>query len=71
MGNLPEYIYSTSVDGLYVNLYAPWEITSDQGGGDVTLKTKTSFPFDSAVSMKGVSTQKIMLPAVAYRHAQG
>ena len=52
IARLPELIYSTCVDGLYVNLYASSGITWAQGGDDVTLSTTTNFPFDPAVSMK-------------------
>ncbi len=52
MARLPEYIYATSVDGIYVNLYTSSVITWDQDGGNVTLNTITDFPFDPAVSMK-------------------
>ncbi len=52
IARLPEYVYSTSVDGLYVNLYTSSAITWVQGGGDVTLNTITDFPFDPDVSME-------------------
>jgi DUF1680 family protein len=51
IASLPEYIYSISDDGLYVNLYAPSAITWTHGGGDVTLSTITDFPFDPQVSI--------------------
>ena len=56
IARLPEYIYSTSDDGLYVNLYTSSGITWDQDGDDVTLSTTTNFPFDPEVSMK-ISTR--------------
>jgi len=52
IARLPELIYSTCADGLYVHLYASSTIAWAQGGDDVTLSTTTDFPFDPAVSMK-------------------
>jgi len=51
IARLPELIYSICEDGLYINLFAPSEITWSQDGGDVTLCTRTRFPFNPAVSM--------------------
>jgi len=57
IARLPEFIYSISADGLYVNLYTSSKITWNLGGDDVTLTTITDFPFDPAVSMK-ISTPR-------------
>ena len=51
MSKLPEYIYSITNDGLYVNLFAASTITWNQSGKKLTLTTKTSFPKDDDVTM--------------------
>ena len=61
IARLSELIYSTCVNGLYVNLYASSKITWSQGGDDVTLSTTTNFPFDPEVSMNiSTLTPKIL-----------
>ena len=50
-GKLPEYIYSTAADGLYVNLFVASVITWDQDGQKVTLTQETTFPYGTAVSL--------------------
>jgi len=47
IGALPEFIYSTANDGLYVNLFAPSTITWKQNSASLSLKMATDFP-DSA-----------------------
>lgn len=73
IGRLPEYIYSTSEDGIYVNLFAPSEITWPHGGRNVQLSMSTDFPSDPEVSIR-VSTPNptqmtlcIRLPSWAMR----
>ena len=50
-GSLPEYIYSTAPDGLYVNLFVPSTITWQQGGQSLALKSETQFPFANDVAL--------------------
>ena len=52
LGSLPEYIYSLTDDGLYVNLYEPSSIEWKVNGEKVGLKQETRFPFASGVSLK-------------------
>jgi hypothetical protein len=52
IARLPELVYSSCGDGLYVNLYASSGVTRAQDGDDVTLTTTANFPFDPGVSMK-------------------
>lgn len=51
-GSLPEYIYSIAPDGLYVDLFAPSDISWQQGKSTLKLTTKTKFPMENAVSMR-------------------
>jgi len=51
IGALPEFIYSTAADGLYVNLFAPSTITWKQGSGALSLKMATEFPDAPAVTL--------------------
>jgi DUF1680 family protein len=51
-GSLPEYLYSLAPDGLYVDLYAPSQITWTQDGAAVTLTCETRFPEAAAVVLR-------------------
>jgi DUF1680 family protein len=51
LGSLPEYIYSTSQDGLYVNLFHASSIQWEQGGQTLKLTMATGFPFKPAVKL--------------------
>ena len=55
LGSLPEYIYSTAKDGVYVNLFAASSIQWQSGEHTLGLKVTTDFPFDPAVRLS-VST---------------
>lgn len=66
MARLPEYVYSVSVEGLYVNLYASSAIAWVHGGQKVALETATDFPFDPAVSMR-VSTETATAMSIRVR----
>jgi DUF1680 family protein len=48
---LPEYIYSISADGIYVNLFAASSIAWKSGGGRAALTQQADFPFDSNVRL--------------------
>jgi uncharacterized protein len=52
VGSLPEYIYSLSSDGLYVNLYEPSAIEWNYGGGSWKLAMRTGFPRDMTVDLE-------------------
>ena len=51
LGSLPEYIYSTAQDGLYVNLFHESSIQWAQGGQTLHLTMATEFPFKPAVKL--------------------
>ena len=55
LGSLPEYIYSTTRNGVYVNLFAASSIRWRLGERSLGLKMTTEFPFDPAVRLS-VST---------------
>jgi len=50
-GSLPEYIYSTAEDGIYVDLYAASEIKYTCRNQPMSLKMKTQFPYDPKVEI--------------------
>lgn len=51
-GSLPEYIYSISEDGLYVNLFVGSTINWQQKGQDIGVHMKTKFPLNSKVELE-------------------
>jgi len=51
-GSLPEYLYSLSPRGIYVDLYAPSEIAWKQGNTELKLTTTTTFPEAGDVRIK-------------------
>jgi DUF1680 family protein len=60
-GSLPEFVYSTAADGLYVNLYEPSTIKWQIDGKAVSLTMKGKFPFDPNVSLKLALSQPIAM----------
>jgi hypothetical protein len=52
LGSLPEYVYSTAPDGLYVNLFEASTITWQQAGQSARLKMLTRFPFKPDVQLR-------------------
>jgi DUF1680 family protein len=50
-GSLPEYIYSTAEDGIYVDLYAASEINFSCRNQPMSLKMSTQFPYDPKVEI--------------------
>lgn len=58
-GSLPEYIYSTSKDGLYVDLFAASSITWQPNGQSMKVHMKTSFPFSPDVQLQITVLQPI------------
>ncbi len=51
-GSLPEYLYSIAPDGLYVDLFAPSDISWKQGKSALKLTTQTQFPLGNSVAMR-------------------
>ena len=72
-GSLPEYLYSLSPRGIYVDLYAPSEISWKQGGADWKLSTSTTFPEAGDVTLRvdaakpALFTLSLRIPAWAGR----
>jgi len=50
-GALPEFIYSTANDGVFVNLYAASSISIPLKKGTLSLKMSTQFPYDPKVKI--------------------
>jgi DUF1680 family protein len=76
LGSLPEYIYSLSTDGLYINLFHASIIRWSQSGSDLSLKMSTRFPLTSDVQLRLSSTQpvqskiRLRVPAWAAKEMQ-
>ena len=51
-GSLPEYIYTFSQEGIFVDLYAPSEVSWKQGNTDIKLTATTAFPEAEEVTLK-------------------
>jgi DUF1680 family protein len=51
LGSLPEYIYSTAPDGLYVNLFAPSTIAWQQSGSQMKAELSGNFPWHPGVTL--------------------
>ncbi len=60
-GSLPEYIYSTASDGLYVNLYEPSTIHWQLGSQPVGLTMKSKFPFEPGVTIRCAASQPVTM----------
>lgn len=52
LGSLPEFLYSLTSDGLYLNIYADSTITWQQDGTPVTLTTETTQPTGGDVNIR-------------------
>jgi DUF1680 family protein len=52
LGEMPSYIYGTSGDGVYVNLYAPSDARIPLAGGILELAQDTAFPWEDTVRVK-------------------
>jgi uncharacterized protein len=51
IARLPQYVYSLADDGVYVNLFAASTVTWPHGGQNVTLTTRTEFPYGNQVTL--------------------
>src|ERR1017187_7801380 len=60
-GSLPEYIYSTAEDGLYVNLYEPSTIKWQVSSKTVSLTMRSKFPFEPQVAVKVTVAQPVVM----------
>ncbi len=61
LGALPEFIYSTAPDGIYVNLFENSAIQWEHAGATVRLEMSTRFPFDPAVALRVSVPQPLRL----------
>ncbi|MGD0226039.1 MAG: beta-L-arabinofuranosidase domain-containing protein [Terriglobia bacterium] len=59
-GSLPEYVYSISPQGIYVDLYAPSEISWKQGNTGLKLTTTTAFPESGDVRLRVDTPQPVV-----------
>jgi len=57
MGAMPGYIYATSADGLYVNLYVSSDVKTVVGANKISLRQSTRYPWagDVRVTLQGES----------------
>jgi hypothetical protein len=60
-GSLPEYIYSTAEDGLYVNLFEPSTIQWHGAGQPLTLQMKSQFPFQPQIALKVTTAHPVAM----------
>ncbi len=51
MGALPGYIYATDAEGIYVNLFIGGSVTVRHGGGTVSVRQTTRYPWDGRVTI--------------------
>jgi hypothetical protein len=51
IGSLPEYIFSTAPDGLYVNLFEPSSIQWNQSGANMGVSIVGNFPYHPDITM--------------------
>ena len=61
LGSLPEYIYSTAPDGLYVNLYEPSSISWNIDGAPVNVTMESKFPYNPHVVIKLATSTPIKM----------
>jgi DUF1680 family protein len=54
-GTYPEYLFSNSARGLYVDIYAPSAINFAFGGSDIAVEVFTDFPYGSSVLVQVAS----------------
>jgi DUF1680 family protein len=57
IGSMPEYIFSTDPDGLYVNLFEPASIQWNQSGADMKVSMSGNFPYKSEITLSITSSR--------------
>lgn len=60
-GMLPQYIYSSAADGLYVNLFSESEYSFAVGGSDVKVSMGTKFPQGQDVSIRVSASDPVQM----------
>lgn len=58
-GTLPEYLYSTSADGIYVDMFAGSDFKCQIDGMEFALSMDTRFPYDGQVTIKITSSSSL------------
>ncbi|MBE0655692.1 MAG: glycoside hydrolase family 127 protein [Bacteroidales bacterium] len=58
-GSLPEFIYSLSEDGVYINLFAASNLSHTTQSGELQLIMETDFPYDNKVSITLISQKSL------------
>lgn len=66
LGALPEFIFSTADDGIYVNLFSQASIQHKTKSGTIILKMITQFPYDNKVDLT-VSTENSLESRIRIR----
>lgn len=66
IGTLPEFIYSTANDGVYVDLFSPSTINFMTQAGKMSLKMVTQFPYDGQVKLE-VNVEKPLKSKIRIR----
>ena len=51
-GSLPEFLYSFSNDGIYVDIYAPSAISWEKDNANIILRNKSTFPEDENILLE-------------------
>jgi len=57
IASMPEYIFSTAPDGLYVNLFEPASIQWTQSGAKMGVTLSGNFPYKSDITLAVTSSQ--------------
>jgi hypothetical protein len=52
LGSLPEYIFSTDAEGLYVNLFEPSTIAWSHGGAEIKVALESKFPMAPEIKLQ-------------------
>jgi uncharacterized protein len=66
IGALPEFIYSLTDDGVYVDLFAPSSISFNAGTGKMSVTMETDFPYNPGVKLT-VGTEKPVVSNIRIR----
>jgi hypothetical protein len=59
IGSLPEYIFSTAPDGLYINLFEPSSIQWSQSGSNIGVSISGNFPYHPDITLAVTSSRPI------------
>jgi uncharacterized protein len=65
-GSLPEFIYSRTDDGVYINLFAASTLNHTTQSGELQLSMETQFPYDNKVNIT-LTSKKSMKSTIRVR----